>query len=118
MRRYVGAYSQQYCMIPEASRKLGALYIAHPETGCERKRTRVVYSRYAFYDIEVDPEFSGAPHLRSSIHHAKTYFSKKSKILPMNNAMAKIYKKSVIFSKHDWFSDDLGVRNPVIQKQK
>ena len=40
--------------------------------------------------IEVDPNFSKAPHLRSSIPHPNTDVSKKINCTPMNNSMAQV----------------------------
>ena len=45
---------------------------------------------------EVHPNFSEAPHLRGSIPHPKTDFSKNQIAPPMNNPMAQLYK-NVIF---------------------
>ena len=34
----------------------------------------------------------------------------------MNDAMARVYKNVIYFSKQNWRSDDFGLRNPVIGK--
>ena len=68
--------------------------------------------------MEVHPNFSEAPHLRSSIPHPKTESSKNQiesrRIIPWPKYAKGIQKCH--FSKQDRHSDDFGLRNAVIQK--
>ena len=65
--------------------------------------------------IEVHPNFSEAPHLRSSIPPPKTDSSKNQiasrRIIPWPEST------NVFFRNQGWRCDDLGSRNPVFQKQ-
>ena len=66
--------------------------------------------------IEVDPEFSEAPHLRSSIPHPKTDFSKKSNCIAANSPKARVYK--TFFSKSRLAFRRLQVKEPRLSETK
>ena len=59
---------------------------------CTVPVSRISVSDQRHSAIEVHPNFSEAPHSRSSIPHPKTCFSKKSKFIATNNPMARAYK--------------------------
>ena len=63
--------------------------------------------------IEVRPNFSGAPHLRSPTPHPNTDFSETQIVSPMINPMAQEYKNKRPFSKQDWHFDAFELRSPV-----
>ena len=64
--------------------------------------------------IEVHPTFSEAPHLRSSIPHPKTDFSKKQiasrRITPWPESTKRFFQ--------DWHSDDFGVNESRLSETK
>ena len=66
--------------------------------------------------IEVPPKFSEAPHLRSSIPHPKTDFS-KNQIASQQIIVPWPESTKRFFRNRDWHSDDFGSRNPVFQTQ-
>ena len=61
--------------------------------------------------IEVRPDFSEAPHMRSSIPHPKADFS-KNQIAPRGPRL-----QNVFFRNQYWHSVDCGSRNPIFQEQ-
>ena len=63
-----------------------------------------IYNALRRSTIDINPFFSGAPHIRSSIHQPKTNFSTiliaSRRILPWPE-----YTKASFISKQDWYSD-------------
>ena len=65
----------------------------------------------------VDPNFSEAPHLRSSIPPpSENWLRQKSNRVPMNNPTAQVYK-NVFFRNKICIPTMLRLRNAVVQKQ-
>ena len=67
--------------------------------------------------IDVHPNFSEAPHLRRSISHAKTEFSRNKIASPWTIPWPQHTKTSFFETRLAFFFDDFGLKNPVIQKR-
>ena len=98
--------SNQTTMMVSSHGSFCDIYSKQPTSSAPQRRST----------IEVHPIFSEALHFRSSIPHLKTDFSKNQiasrPIIPWPES------RKHLFRNQDWHSDDLGSRNPVLQKQK
>ena len=79
-------------------------------------RERRSFSLQRRSTIKVHPNFSEAPQLRSSVPPPENRLRQKSNGIPMNDPTAQVFK-NVIFETRLAFSDDFGLRSPVIQKK-
>ena len=70
--------------------------------------------------IEVHPKFSEAPHLRSSIPHPKTDFSKNQiasrRIIPWPESTKRFFSKSKFFMPKSWGQGTPGVSETKLRK--
>ena len=81
------------------------LHTCHTISDQVPKRAYLDYE--AFYDRGSPYFFSGVPHLRISIPHPKTDYSKNQICVSMNNSIAQVYKNA-FFQNNNSISTILG----------